>query len=116
MSDERADIRALLLIKLVHTLVWAVFAASIVAIPIANSTGSFHAALWLSLLVWLEVAILFANRMRCPLTGVAARYTDERADNFDIFLPEWLARNNKLIFGTLFALGEIHLLWRWALH
>ena len=63
----------------------------------------------------MEVAILLVNRMRCPLTGVAARYTDDRADNFDIFLPEWLARHNKLIFGTLFALGEVYLLWRWAL-
>ncbi len=107
--------RRLLLIRLVHTLVWAVFAGSIVAIPVATAIGNLRAALWLSLLVWVEVAILLANRMRCPLTGVAARYTDERADNFDIFLPEWLARHNKLIFGTLFALAELHLLWRWTL-
>jgi hypothetical protein len=30
--------------------------------------------------------------MRCPLTGIAARYTDDRRDNFDIYLPPWLAR------------------------
>jgi hypothetical protein len=107
--------RALFLIRLAHTLVWAVFAASIFAIPVATWMASLRAALWLSLLVWVEVAILVANRMRCPLTGVAAQYTDERADNFDIFLPEWLARNNKTIFGALFALGELYLLGSWAL-
>ncbi|MBB1092471.1 hypothetical protein HUU61_14375 [Rhodopseudomonas palustris] len=45
--------------------------------------------------------------MRCPLTAVAARYTDERADNFDIYLPIWLARHNRLIFGTLFAATQL---------
>jgi hypothetical protein len=34
---------------------------------------------------------------------VAARYTDDRRDNFDIYLPLWLARHNKLIFGWLFV-------------
>ncbi len=107
--------RKLFLIRLAHTLVWAVFASSIVAIPVATALGHLRAALWLSLLVWIEVAILIANRMRCPLTGIAAHYTDDRADNFDIFLPAWLARHNKTIFGALFAIGELHLLWRWAL-
>jgi hypothetical protein len=37
----------------------------------------------------------------------------DRADNFDIFLPEWLARHNKLVFGTIFALGELLLVWPW---
>lgn len=105
--------RALLRIKLVHTAAWAVFASSIVAIPVVTAGGRLDWALWLSLLVWVECLILLANRMRCPLTGVAARYTDNRAGNFDIFLPEWLATNNKLIFGTLFAAAELFLLWRW---
>jgi hypothetical protein len=51
--------------------------------------------------------------MRCPLTDVAARYTDERADNFDIYLPLWLARYNKQIFGPLFAAGLLFTLARW---
>lgn len=55
--------------------------------------------------VMLEVLVLLVNRWRCPLTGVAARYTDDRRDNFDIYLPVWLARHNKLIFGSLFVLG-----------
>jgi len=107
--------RALILIRLAHTIVWALFAGSIFAIPVATALGNLRVALWLSLLVWVECVILLVNRMRCPLTGVAAHYTENRADNFDIFLPEWLARHNKTIFGTLFALGEVHLIWCWAL-
>jgi hypothetical protein len=51
--------------------------------------------------------------MRCPLTDVAQRYTADRRDNFDIYLPVWLARNNKRIFGALFVAGEVVLLWCW---
>jgi hypothetical protein len=47
------------------------------------------------------------------LTNWAARFTDDRADNFDIYLPNWLARYNKVIFGTLFAVNELIVLWRW---
>lgn len=52
-----------------------------------------------------------ANRFRCPLTDVAARYTGDRHDNFDIYLPLWLARYNKEIFGPLFAIGGAVALW-----
>jgi hypothetical protein len=34
-----------------------------------------------------ETVVLVLNGWRCPFTGVAARYTDDRRDNFDIFLP-----------------------------
>ena len=112
-DDARAR-RALWRIRMAHTIAWAVFASSILAIPVAVFAESFQVALWLSLLVWLEVVILLANRFACPLTGLAARYTDDRSDNFDIFLPAWLAKHNKLIFGTLFAAGELFLLWQWA--
>ncbi len=52
-------------------------------------------------------------RWRCALTDVAARYTDGRADNFDIYLPRWLARHNKELFGGIFVAGLLVLLWRW---
>ncbi len=89
------------------------FAGAIVAIPMFTLAGRLGTAGWLSLLVWSEVAVLAANGLRCPLTAVAARYTDDRAANFDIFLPLWLARWNKHVFGALFAAGELGLLWAW---
>ncbi len=101
----------MLAIRLAHTLAWAVFAGAIVAIPVFTLAGRLGAAGWLSLLVWGEVFVLAMNRLRCPLTAVAARYTDDRSANFDIFLPLWLARWNKQIFGTLFAAAELGLVW-----
>lgn len=90
-------------IKILHTVAWAIFAGAIVAVPFVLAQGHLTAAWWLIGLVMLEVAVLLANQMVCPLTDIAARYTDERHDNFDIYLPLWLARNNKRLFGSLFV-------------
>jgi FtsH-binding integral membrane protein len=100
-------------IKVLHTAVWAVMAGSILALPAAAFTRRFGWALMLTALVMCECAVLAANRGRCPMTDWAARFTSERAANFDIYLPEWLARNNKAIFGTLFVVNELIVLWRW---
>jgi hypothetical protein len=100
-------------IQLLHTAVWAVMAGSILALPVAAFTRHFRGALMLTALIVCECGVLAANRGRCPMTDWAARYTENRAANFDIYLPEWLARNNKVIFGTLFVVNELVVLWRW---
>ncbi len=95
----------LMAIKLLHTAIWAFFVACIVGIPLAGAHRQFQRAGILIFLVLIECVVIAFNKGRCPLTDVAARHTDERADNFDIYLPLWLARHNKTIFGTLFALS-----------
>jgi len=103
------------IIKLTHTVIWAVFAGSIVAIPILACLGMWTIAGILILIVLLECLVLLFNGMRCPLTDIAARYTDDRADNFDIYLPHWLARHNKTIFGSLFVGGAIYTFILWSI-
>ena len=105
--------RKLVCIKLLHTAVWALFAGCIVAIPIVVARHQSRWAALLTALVLLECGALAFNRGTCPLTNVAARYTDERSDNFDIYLPAWLARHNKSIFGTLFVVGVCYFFWQW---
>jgi hypothetical protein len=102
---------ALVVVKVVHTVVWAFFASSIVATPVAALAGRPGLALVLTVVVLGEIAVLAMNHMRCPLTDVAGRYTDDRDDNFDIYLPRWLARNNKRVFGALFVAGELVFAW-----
>jgi hypothetical protein len=101
-------------IKLLHTAIWAVMAASILALPWLAWLGRFRWAFGLTLLITGECLVLAVNGGRCPLTDIAARYADDRACNFDIYLPLWLACYNKLIFGFLFVAGEVIVLWRWA--
>lgn len=106
--------RPLRAIKLLHTVVWAVLAGCVLAIPVAAWRGDFRVAAWLAGIVALEVAVLACNRGSCPLTSIAARYTEDRRENFDIYLPRWIAKHNKLIFGTLYVVGILFALARWV--
>ncbi len=104
---------ALRAIRLIHTIVWAFFACAVLAIPVAAWQRRFELMLWLTGIVFVEVIVLLVNRFRCPLTGVAARYTTEREPNFDIYLPTWLAQYNKEIFGSIFVAGLALGVVRW---
>jgi hypothetical protein len=96
------------LIKIIHTLIWAVMASAVFYVFYAGITKTFGVVLWLSIgLIVIETAVLLLNKWRCPLTPVAMQYTSDRRENFDIYLPEWLAKHNKLIFTTIFLAGLI---------
>jgi hypothetical protein len=100
-------------IKAIHTLAWAFFVVCIAGIPLLARVGRFGLALFIIGIVAIEVAVIVLNGWQCPLTAVAARYTDDRRPNFDIYLPEWLARYNKEIFGSLFGAGIVFTVALW---
>ena len=101
-------------IKAGHTLVWAFFVACILAVWVfAWRTDLIKATLSIGL-VMIEVIVLAFNRWRCPLSPVAARYTDDRSANFDIYLPRWLAARTMPIFGGLYGAGIVFTLARVA--
>jgi hypothetical protein len=106
-------VRRLAQIKIVHTAVWAVVAGSIVALfpSIAFDQRALFAALHVPILA--EIVVLAAFRGTCPLTHVAARYTDDRSPDFDIFLPRLLARWNKEVFTALLLVAWTWAAWRW---
>jgi len=83
--------RKLRQIKLLHTAIWAMMAVSILVVPWASWPEHFRWALGLTLLILGECLVLGINHGRCPLTDLAGRYTNDHADNFDIYLPLWLA-------------------------
>ena len=94
-------------IKLAHTAVWALLVAVILAIPVMAWQQRVTATAVLTGIMLGEVLVLVVNGWRCPLTDLAARYTEDRCANFDIYLPLWLAANNKRIFGSIFAVGLV---------
>ncbi len=102
-------------IKLLHTAIWLFFVACIVALPIAGALGQYRWAAALAGLILIECSVIGLNHGRCPLTDLAARHTIARRANFDIYLPLWLAKHNQIIFGSLFALGLLFVLWRWLM-
>jgi hypothetical protein len=103
--QAESDAKHLFIVKIAHTAVWGGLAGCILAIPVFASMHRLHVAAILISIVLLEVIVLLINGFRCPLTDLAERYTEDRWDNFDIFLPEWVARHNKTIFGILYLAG-----------
>ncbi|MBP6773429.1 MAG: hypothetical protein KA154_10555 [Gemmatimonadaceae bacterium] len=110
MTDNATRLRR---VKTLHTIVWAFFALCVVGILVAAARRALGVAAVLIGLVALETLVLAFNHWRCPLTDVAARYTDARHDDFDIYLPLWLARYNKHIFGALYAVGIVWTVLLW---
>lgn len=106
-------LNALRTIKAIHTAIWAILAVCILAIPALGWAEMYRQVVWLTGIVLVEILVLVLNGWECPLTGVAARHTDDRRDNFDIYLPAWLARYNKAIFGSLFVAGQVIVVLRW---
>jgi hypothetical protein len=111
LEKPRLETRRLRTIKLLHTAIWAFFVACIVGLPLAGFLRRFDWALILTALILVECGVLAVNGGRCPLTDVAARFSPDRHDAFDIYLPGWLARRNRVIFGSIFVLGELFVLW-----
>lgn len=107
-NDQR-----LFLVKLVHTIIWVFFVCVIGYVVYAGVFNRIDGTVWIAIgLVILEGVVLLINSGKCPLTNIGARYTEARNDAFDIFLPNWLAKHNKLIFTSIFAAGVVLVLYR----
>ena len=96
----------LIVVKTVHTGVWVFFNVVIFYFLYAVIVDKVDRWVWICLgLILSEGFILLVFKNICPITIVARNYTQSRKDNFDIYLPNWLAKYNKQIFGILFILG-----------
>lgn len=92
----------LVLIKLLHTLIWVFFNAVIFYMLYAVAANKLDKWLWIGYgLILAEGLVLAVFKLYCPLTLWARRYSNSTKDNFDIYLPNWLAKYNKLIYTTI---------------
>lgn len=68
---------------------------------------------WICLgLIALEGLTLLIFKSICPVTLIARKYSDSDKDNFDIYLPNWLAKHNKLIYTTIVVIAILGLVYR----
>lgn len=103
----------LVLIKLIHTLIWIFFNVVLFYLFYAVMINKIDRWVWIGIgLILLEGLVLAAFKTMCPITIIARKYSDSTKDNFDIYLPNWLARNNKLIYTTFFIFILIILFYR----
>ena len=107
--------RPLVLIKLLHTLIWLFFNVVIVYMYYIVLTGQESPLFWIGLwLIVIECIVLLSLNWTCPLTILARKYTEDRADNFDIYLPLWWARHNKTIYSIAMAILVLLYLWKFG--
>jgi hypothetical protein len=103
----------LLSIRFIHTLIWAFFVAVIGYILYSGIANKVNTYTWIGIgLIICEGLILLIFKASCPFTLVARKYSDSEKHNFDIFLPNWLAKYNKLIFTTIYLAGVALVLFR----
>lgn len=103
----------LFIIKIIHTLIWAFYNVVLFYLLYAVIVNSINKWVWICIgLVLLEGIILVLFKMFCPLTIMARKYSNSTKDNFDIFLPNWIARHNKLIYTGIFTISIIILIYR----
>ncbi len=103
----------LTLVKMIHTAIWIFFNVVIFYMLYAALTDKLDLWLWIGFgLVFLEGLTLVLFKFYCPLTLVARKYSDSGMDNFDIYLPNWLAKNTKRIYTSLVVLILVITLYR----
>jgi len=96
------DSSKLVLVKLVHTLIWVGFNVILGYLFYGVIVSRIDTWFWVGVAaILLECAVLVFNKWVCPLTHIARQYSSSQKDNFDIYLPNWLARHNIAIYSTL---------------
>jgi len=92
----------LVIVKIIHTLVWLFFNAVIFFMLYAVVINKINKWLWIGYgLFVLEGVTLLVFKFFCPLTIIARKYPGSTKDNFDIYLPNWLAKYNKPIYTSI---------------
>jgi len=60
----------------------------------------------------LEGITLLVFKFFCPLTIIARKYSNSTKSNFDIYLPNWLAKYNKPIYTSILGIIVIITIFR----
>ncbi len=95
----------LILIKTIHTIIWIFFNVILFFMAYEVIFNKIDNFIWIGIgLITLEFVVLLFFKMMCPLTIIAQKYSNSNKENFDIYLPNWLAKYNKKIYTTFFII------------
>ena len=101
------------LVKVIHTIIWVFFNLVIFYLLYAVVADKIDKWVWICIsLILLEGVILLVFKNICPVTLIARKYSKSQKDNFDIYLPNWLARYNKQIYTTIVLIAIVILIYR----
>ena len=107
------DHSKLVLVKTIHTIIWLFFNVVIFYLLYATIVNKIDKWVWICIgFILLEGIILIVFKKICPVTLIARKYSNSQKDNFDIYLPNWLARYNKEIYSIIVLIAIVILIYR----
>jgi hypothetical protein len=113
IQDDMNNQNKLVSIKLLHTFIWIFFNVVIFYLLFAVINNQINVWVWLGLASFgLEGIVLLIFKNFCPLTLWARKYSNSTAHNFDIYIPNWLAKYNKLIYSCILGLVILILIYQ----
>ena len=103
----------LIWVKTIHTLIWVFFNIVIFYLLYAVIVNKIDKWVWICIgLIVMEGLVLLIFKRVCPGTLIARKYSDSTRDNFDIYLPNWLAKYNKEIYSFIVLIAIVILVYR----
>ena len=103
----------LILIKTLHTAIWLFFNVVIFYLLYAVIMNKIDKWVWICIGCILgEALVLVVFKSVCPVTILARKYSTSQKANFDIYLPNWLAKYNKEIYTVIVLVALIILAYR----
>jgi hypothetical protein len=100
-------------IKILHTGIWIFFNMIFIYMAYAVIVNKIDRYVWIGIALFsFEIIVLLIFKNSCPLTIIARRYSNSTKDNFDIYLPNWLAKNNKVIYSVFLVVFTCGLVYR----
>ena len=96
----------LIFIKVLHTAIWIFFNIVIFYFLYAVIIDKIDKWVWICIaLIGLECLVLLVFKAVCPVTLIARKYSNSTKPNFDIYLPNWLAKYNKVTYTIIVLIG-----------
>lgn len=104
-------------VKGLHTVLFAIISTCVLEVFRAGWLGRPTRATRPAIAVVLAESAVYAGfGLRCPLTGLAERWGEEKGRVTDIFLPRWFADRIPQIYTPLFVAGLLGLALRRSAH
>ena len=103
----------LILIKGLHTVIWVFFNIVIFYLLWAVISNRIDRWVWTCLGIILgEGLLLLLFKNICPVTLMAKKFSSSDEANFDIYLPNWLAKYNKTIYTIIVFIAVLILIYQ----
>ncbi len=103
----------LLTAKVIHTIIWLLFNVVLFYMAYEVINNEIDRFIWFGIgFIVIEGIVLLIFKWQCPFTIIARKYSTSTKENFDIYLPNWLAKYNKPIYITIFVIIISGLIFR----